>query len=80
MNSIQDSHKWVKVLKLFRALSFQIISDEKTVQFVDAAAVHWYSYGASPFEVMNFAKSPKKEMYMMSTEACMFFLSKQNTF
>lgn len=53
---------------------FQVVNDKKTVQYIDGAATHWYSYGRSPFEVMNLAKTPNKDMIFMNSEACMYVL------
>lgn len=50
------------------------MKDEKTLNYVDGTAVHWYSYGTAPFEIMNFAKTQKKELFVMSSEACTFFV------
>lgn len=49
------------------------MQDEKTLEYVDGTAIHWYSFGMSPFEVMDLAKSPKKDLLLLNTEACMFF-------
>lgn len=46
--------------------------DEKTLEYVDGTAVHWYSFDLSPFEVMDFAKSPKKDLLLMNTEGGRF--------
>lgn len=49
-----------------------MINDEETLKYVDGAAIHWYAYGITPLEVMELARSPKKNIFQMNSESSTF--------
>lgn len=49
------------------------MSDKKTAQYIDGIALHWYSFGNSPFEVLNIARNVK-DLITMNSEACRFLV------
>lgn len=50
-----------------------MFEDEEVLQYVDGVAMHWYQDKNSNAEFKKYAFTDKKNIFVMNTEACMFF-------
>lgn len=47
-----------------------MLGDNKTIEYVDGVAVHWYSDKKISPELNYMAKSDKKDIFLIMTELC----------
>lgn len=48
----------------------QMIKDEQTLKHIDGIATHWYVDNSVDPEVIEMAKTPKKDLALFLSEAC----------
>lgn len=53
-----------------------MINDDKTLQYIDGVATHWYLDGSVAQDVIELAKTPKKDLLLFLSEACKYNLTK----
>lgn len=56
----------------------QMINDDATLKYIDGVATHWYVDGAVADDVIDMAKSSKKDLVLFLSEACKCLISKMN--
>ncbi|KAJ8974329.1 hypothetical protein NQ317_002512 [Molorchus minor] len=49
-----------------------MLNDEDALEYIDGVAEHWYRDSEVPIEAFDLAKSDKKEIFLLSTESCMY--------
>ncbi|KAJ8974330.1 hypothetical protein NQ317_002513 [Molorchus minor] len=47
-----------------------ILNDDECLEYVDGVATHWYEDDEVPAEVLDLTRSNKKDVFLLSTEAC----------
>lgn len=52
-----------------------MLNDDKTLKYIDGVATHWYWDYAMTVDVNELAKSDKKDVFLLATEACKSFLN-----
>lgn len=50
--------------------AFQYFADDEALQYIDGVGVHWYADFVIPEFFLDFAKTDKKDVFLLSTEAC----------
>lgn len=53
-------------------LSFQLIHDEKVLKYIDGIATHWYDDATVSHEVINLARTDKKDLFLLASESCKY--------
>lgn len=48
----------------------QILENDEVVQWVDGVGLHWYEDWLLPDSLIENAKSSKKDLFLLGTEAC----------
>lgn len=49
--------------------NFQYYNNATTLGYIDGVGVHWYASVFFPESMLDFAKTDKKEIFMLQTEA-----------
>lgn len=49
-----------------------MINDDATLKYIDGVATHWYNDGSVAEDVIDLAKTPKKDLVLFLSEACFF--------
>ncbi|KAL1502271.1 hypothetical protein ABEB36_007437 [Hypothenemus hampei] len=62
---------------LIPLLNNYILSDEETVNYIDGIGVHWYTDFIIPPEFLIYASSQYKDLFVLSTEACIDSVTNQ---
>ncbi|XP_076257707.1 lysosomal acid glucosylceramidase-like [Rhynchophorus ferrugineus] len=55
-------------------LQMVVLSDEEVLEYIDGVGVHWYTDFFIPASFLNYAKSDKKDLFVIGTEASNGFL------
>lgn len=64
--------KWLKIIwnNIKIMVLLQVIDNNDTLEYADGVGVHWYVDFAVPNFFLDFAKTPKKDLFIIYTESC----------
>lgn len=46
------------------------LGDDASLKYIDGVAMHWYEDGAYSAKFLQYAKTPKKDTFILYTESC----------
>lgn len=49
-----------------------MLNDERTLEYIDGIATHWYWDSSMSPEIRNMAKTDKKDVFLLASEACKY--------